>query len=79
MLCYDYLRPHRHLLGWRDSEGDESTGHASGRCIVELLDKQQADYSDDDVKHMREVASYVHRHLTQRPEGNVEDTVGATR
>ena len=61
-------------VGWKESEGDESTGHASGRRIVELLGKKQADYSEDDVEHMRKVVSYVHRHLAQRPEGDVEDT-----
>ena len=61
-------------VGWKESEGDETTGHASGRHIVELLGNKQADYSDDDVKHMRKVVSYVHRHLAQRPEGDVEDT-----
>ena len=61
-------------VGWKEDEGDESTGHASGRRIVELLSKKQADYSDDDVKHMRKVVSYVHRHLAQRPDGDVEDT-----
>jgi len=61
-------------VGWKESEDDESTGHASGRRIVELLGKKQADYSDDDVKHMRKVVSYVHRHLAQRPEGDVKDT-----
>ncbi|MDF6017880.1 DUF3140 domain-containing protein [Streptomyces sp. JH34] len=57
------------------SEGDgESVGHASGRRIVELLDKNRADLSDDDIAHMRKVVSYVHRHLGQRPEGDVTDT-----
>ncbi|MFD9288919.1 DUF3140 domain-containing protein [Streptomyces sp. NPDC060030] len=57
------------------TEGDgESVGHASGRRIVELLDKNRADLSDDDIAHMRKVVSYVHRHLGQRPEGDVTDT-----
>ena len=61
-------------VGWKEGEGAESTGHASGRRIAELLGKRQGDYTDDDVKHMRRVVSYVHRHLAQRPEGDVEDT-----
>ena len=61
-------------MGWKESEGDESTGHASGRRIALLLGKKQGDYTDDDVKHMRRVVSYVHRHLAQKPKGNVEDT-----
>ena len=53
--------------------GGESTGHAMGREIVTLLGKKQADYTDDDAKQMQRVVSYVHRHLAQKPEGNVED------
>ena len=29
---------------------------------------------DDDVEHMRRVVRYVHRHLAQRPSGDVEQT-----
>ncbi len=65
---------HSQEVGWKESEGDESTGHASGRRIVLLLGKKQDDYSEDDVKHMRKVVSYVHRHLAQRPDGDIEDT-----
>ncbi|MFD6277485.1 DUF3140 domain-containing protein [Streptomyces sp. NPDC060209] len=54
--------------------GGESVGHASGRRIVDLLEKNKADLSDDDVAHMRKVVGYVHRHLEQRPAGDVTDT-----
>ena len=58
-----------------DTGGDgESTGHASGRRIVEILRTKKADLTDDDVAHMRKVVGYVHRHLAQRPSGDVEDT-----
>ena len=60
-------------VGQKDG-GGESTGHASGREIVKLLGKKQADYSDDDVEHMQKVVSYVKRHSKQKPEGDVEDT-----
>lgn len=60
-------------VGQKDG-GGESTGHEMGRNIVKLLGKKQADYSDDDVKHMQKVVSYVKRHSKQRPGGNVEDT-----
>ena len=60
-------------VGQKDG-GGESTGHEMGRNIVKLLGKKQADYSDDDVKHMQKVVSYVKRHSKQRPEGDVEDT-----
>ena len=55
-------------------EGGESTGHKSGRRIVEILGKNKADLDEDDVAHMRKVVGYVHRHLAQRPDGDVTDT-----
>ena len=55
-------------------EGGESTGHASGRRIVELRRTSKDDLSDDDYAHMRKVVGYVHRHLAQRPSGDVEDS-----
>jgi Protein of unknown function (DUF3140) len=55
-------------------DGGESTGHASGRRIVELLRTKKADLSDSDIAHMRKVNSYVKRHLAQRPSGDVTDT-----
>ena len=55
-------------------EDSESTGHASGRRIIELLGKKRDDYSDDDLKHMAKVVSYVHRHSKQRPEGEIKET-----
>jgi hypothetical protein len=54
--------------------GSESVGHASGRRIVELLQTKKADLGDGDVAHMRKVIGYVHRHLKQRPSGDVTET-----
>ena len=72
------------LEAWLDTDesrnvGDnggqgESTGHASGRRIVKLLRTKQADYTDGDFDHMRKVVGYVHRHLAQRPKGDISDT-----
>ncbi len=46
-----------------DTGGDgESTGHASGRRIVQILRTKKSDLSDADVAHMRKVVGYVHRH-----------------
>ncbi|MCS5724178.1 DUF3140 domain-containing protein [Herbiconiux sp. CPCC 203407] len=56
------------------SGGGESTGHESGRHIVRILEKRQADYTDADYSHMRKVTGYVARHSAQRPKGDVEDT-----
>lgn len=63
-----------HSVGQKEHEGDESTGHASGRRIVTLRGMKRADYTDDDLAHMRKVTGYVHRHLAQRPEGDVSET-----
>ena len=54
----------------RDGRG-ESVGHASGRRIVRLLRTDLADLTADDYRHMRKVVGYVHRHLAQRPQGDV--------
>lgn len=59
-------------VGIKDHEGDESTGHQSGRYIVELLHKKRSSYTQDDYKQMQRVVSYVHRHLAQKPSGDVE-------
>ncbi|GHP17411.1 DUF3140 domain-containing protein [Rhodococcoides fascians] len=55
-------------------EGGESTGHESGRRIVEILKTKKADLSDDDYEHMRKVVGYCKRHLAQRPDGDITDT-----
>ncbi len=67
----------RELEGWLETDeskavgqsddGGESTGHASGRRIVELLDTKKAELTDDDVAHMRKVTGYIKRHLAQEP------------
>lgn len=56
------------------SGGGESTGHESGRRIVEILRKNKGDLTEDDAAHMRKVVGYVHRHLAQRPAGDVSET-----
>jgi len=60
-------------VGQKDGE-DESIGHQSGRQIVQLLQKKQNEYTDDDLSHMKKVISYVHRHSAQRPSGDIKDT-----
>lgn len=49
------------------SGGGESTGHRSGRHIVSILEKNVADLTDADYRHMRKVVGYVARHSKQRP------------
>ena len=50
------------------SGGGESTGHESGRRIVEILRTRKDDLTDDDAAHMRKVVGYVKRHSAQRPD-----------
>ena len=61
-------------VGDKGDGGGESTGHRSGRRIVEILRSKKAELGDDDAAHMRKVVGYVHRHLAQRPSGDVTDT-----
>ena len=53
-------------------DGGESVGRESGRRIVKLL--RQSDRSAPDEEHMRKVVGYLHRHLAQRPSGDVRET-----
>ena len=55
-------------VGQKSGGSGESTGHESGRRIVELLHTKKADLTDDDLAHMRKVHGYVQRHLAQEPE-----------
>jgi len=61
-------------VGITHGEGGESVGHHSGRRIVELLRTRAPELGDADLAHMRKVVGYVHRHLAQRPAGDVRDT-----
>ncbi|MBU8536520.1 DUF3140 domain-containing protein [Falsiroseomonas tokyonensis] len=58
------------------AEGEaESVGHHSGRRIVEIRRKKQADLTAADYAHMRKVIGYVHRHLAQGgPAENAESS-----
>jgi hypothetical protein len=56
------------------SGNSESTGHASGRRIIELLRTKKDDLSEDQYAHMRKVVGYAKRHLAQKPSGDVEQT-----
>ena len=60
-------------VGQKSGNG-ESTGHASGRRIIELLRTKKDDLSEDDYAHMRKVVGYAKRHLAQQPSGDVEHT-----
>lgn len=57
-----------------DSDGSESTGHKSGRRIVEIKNTRKADLTDSQYEHMQKVVGYIHRHLAQKPSGDIEDS-----
>ena len=59
-------------VGQKDRD-DESIGHKSGKHIIQLFQKKD-DYTEDDLSHMKKVISYVHRHMAQKPSGDVEHT-----
>ena len=61
-------------VGQKEGGGGESTGHESGRRIVELLSTKKSDLGEDDYAHMRRVVGYCKRHLAQRPAGDVTET-----
>ncbi|QYC41176.1 hypothetical protein Nocox_17835 [Nonomuraea coxensis DSM 45129] len=61
-------------VGQKEDGAAESTGHESGRRIVALLRRGKSGWGDDDYAHMRKVIGYVHRHLAQRPSGDVRET-----
>ena len=61
-------------VGQKSASGAESVGHDSGRKIISILHKKKADLDDTDEAHMRKVVGYVHRHLAQRPSGDVKET-----
>ena len=70
----DFLEtPESKEVGQKQEAGAESTGHASGRRIVEIQRKKKADLTEDDEAHMAKVVGYVKRHLAQGgPEDDVE-------
>jgi Protein of unknown function (DUF3140) len=61
-------------VGFKTSDDSESVGHQSGEKIVELLGKRRADFTPDDIAHARKVVGYIHRHLAQRPDGDISTT-----
>ena len=54
--------------------GGESTGHESGRRIVEIFQKKKSDYTEEDLAHMKKVNGYVRRHLEQKPNNDLENS-----
>ena len=61
-------------VGFKASEGEESVGHQSGKKIVALLGKTQTRFTSAEMAHARKVVGYIHRHLAQRPDGDISET-----
>lgn len=57
-----------------DSDDGESTGHRSGRRIVEIKRKTKDALTESDLDHMRKVVGYINRHRAQEPSGDVSET-----
>ena len=66
--------PESREVGYKAGGQGESVGHQSGRHIIKLLDKKQSSFDDADVQHARKVVGYIHRHLAQRPAGDIRET-----
>lgn len=66
--------PESNAVGAKEGDGAESVGHASGRRIIALRRTKKDRMTEDDIDHMRTVAGYVHRHLAQRPDGDIVAT-----
>ena len=52
----------------------ESVGHHMGERILSLKETPAAELTADDYAEMRKVIGYVHRHMAQRPAGDVTDS-----
>lgn len=61
-------------VGWTRDGETEAVGHRSGRRIVAIRRRPVSELGDDDHEHMRRVVGYVHRHLAQRPAGDISET-----
>lgn len=61
-------------VGWTNDGDSESVGHHSGRRIVEIRRRRKDELTPADFAHMRKVVGYVHRHLAQRPKGDISET-----
>ncbi|MEV7995495.1 DUF3140 domain-containing protein [Streptomyces sp. NPDC086077] len=70
----DWLDTDASRAAGQHGDGGESTGHASGRHILDILRSKRSDLSDEDYQHMRKVVGYIRRHLAQRPSGDVRDS-----
>ena len=57
-----------------DNDGGESTGHRSGRRIVDIKRTAKDELTKSQYEHMDKVIGYIHRHKAQKPGGDIEDS-----
>lgn len=62
-----------HSVGQKDKKG-KIKGRKSGKKIAKILRKDRSDYDRQDFKHMKKVVGYIHRHLAQKPSGDITET-----
>ena len=55
-----------------DSGDGESTGHKSGKKIIEIKRENVDELTEDDYDHMKKVIGYINRHCSQGPEDDIE-------
>ncbi|MBX6315405.1 MAG: DUF3140 domain-containing protein [Isosphaeraceae bacterium] len=70
----DWLETEESKSVGQQEDGGEPIGHQSGRRIVELLRKNQAEYDEDDLAQIQWVIDSIRRHLARRPEGDIAHT-----
>ena len=54
-------------VGFKKGGSGESVGHQSGKKIIEIRRKKQAELTKEDLKHMKKVVGYISRHCKQGP------------
>ncbi len=57
-----------------DADSGESTGHKSGRKIVEITRTKKSELDEDQYDHMKKVCGYIKRHLAQQPGDDIAET-----
>ena len=61
-------------VGWTPEGEHEAVGHQAGRRILEILERGGGARDEEEEHFRRRVVSYVHRHLAQRPDGDISGT-----
>ena len=57
-----------------DPDHGESVGHHMGERILAMKASKSSELTEADYADMRKVIGYIHRHIAQRPGGDVTET-----